>query len=298
MPGAVHSAYLSGPLVYRDYGGEGLPPALLVHGIGGAGINWMLLAPRLISRFHVIALDLPGFGESPLAGRGAGLDDQSELVIRFITEVGGAPALLVGHSMGGLITMMVSAARPDLVHHAVLFDPAFPPTRSPAPGLPARVLDVLSSAPSLAGGIGRGLVGLRGAHTMVHETFRRTCVDGDRLPSDFVAAHVAAEAARMRIPGAYVGYMQGWRWFRDHFRGPEKLEAMIRTIGVPTLVIHGEQDPVVLPSAAHRLAELQPSWTMRFMENVGHNPNFEAPDASAGAILAWLDGAPRSTMPR
>ncbi|HEV1997135.1 MAG TPA: alpha/beta hydrolase [Candidatus Dormibacteraeota bacterium] len=288
--GSTSTIDLSGPLVYRDYGGEGLPPAVLIHGIGGAGINWMLLAPLLTAKFHVMALDLPGFGESPLAGRVAALDAQSDLVARFVEEVAGGPTLLIGHSMGGMITMIVSSKRPDLVAHAVLFDPAFPPTTSPAPGLPGRALDVMSSAPALAGAFGRGLVRLRGAKTMVQESFRQTCVDAAALPPDFVTAHIAAEAARMRVPCAYVGYMQAWRWFRDHFSKPADLETMIQAITVPTLLLHGDQDQVVLPSAARRLAKIQPTWTTYFMGGVGHNPNFEAPDASAWAILGWLDG--------
>ena len=117
---------LGGPLVLGDYGGDG-PAMLMIHGIGGAKINWMLLAPLLAQRFHVRALDLPGFGETPLAGRRAGLDAQRDLVSRCIDEVVGAPVVLVGHSMGGLIAMMVASRRPELVDRLVLF--ACPPVR-------------------------------------------------------------------------------------------------------------------------------------------------------------------------
>jgi pimeloyl-ACP methyl ester carboxylesterase len=52
---------LDGPYHYADYGGDG-PPMVLLHGIGGSHINWMLVAPKLAERFHVYALDLIGFG--------------------------------------------------------------------------------------------------------------------------------------------------------------------------------------------------------------------------------------------
>ncbi len=289
-PGVIRTTYLSGPVVYRDHGGDHLPAAVLVHGIGGSGINWSLLAPLLAARFHVLALDLPGFGETPLGGRHAGLEAQRDLVARFLETVAGPPALLVGHSMGGLITAMVAAARPELVHHAVLFDPAFPPTRSPAPGLPKEVLDAVSRAPSIAGGLGRAMVRLRGAERMVHESFQRTCGHGAELPDEFVADHVRAEAERMRFPGAYVGYMQAWASFRKHFSDLAALEATIGGVTTPTLLVHGREDPVVLPAAAARLSELQPGWRLVFMEGVGHNPIFEAPRASADAILGWLEG--------
>src|SRR4029077_10523630 len=59
---------IDGPIYVADYGGEG-PVMLLVHGLGGAHLNWMAVAPGLAVPRHVYALDLPGFGRSPLAGR-------------------------------------------------------------------------------------------------------------------------------------------------------------------------------------------------------------------------------------
>jgi pimeloyl-ACP methyl ester carboxylesterase len=282
-------ADLDGPLVYGDFGGAGKPLAVLVHGIGGAKVNWILLAPLLAERFHVLALDLPGFGETPLAGRSASLDDQRVLVVAFIERMAEGRALVVGHSMGGLIAAMVGAARPDLVRGLVLFAPAFPPTESPAPGLPSRLLDRAAFFPTVSGGLGQALMQLRGARTVVTETLERTSADFGALPREFVDAHVEAEAARMRQPGAYIGYMQGWRWFHTRFKDASTLERMIRSITLPAILIQGTRDGVVLPQAGHRLAEIQPGWTAHFMEGIGHNPNFEAPAESAALVWAWLD---------
>jgi len=276
-------------VVVGDFGGTGAP-AVLVHGIGGAKINWMLLAPLLTDRFHVLALDLPGFGETALDGRSAGLDDQKDLVIRFIEHLAAGPALLIGHSMGGLISMMVAAARPDLVSRMVLFDPAFPPrTRSPAPGVPTVVLDLMSRAPGVFAPVGKALTRLRGARATVIQALRETSAAGSPLPGAFVDAHVDAEAQRSRGPEPYAGYLQAWRWFTVVFADIPRLEAVVRAVAAPTLLLHGQLDPVVSPGAAQRLAELQPGWTLNFLEGVGHNPNFETPDVSARLIHAWLD---------
>jgi glycerol-3-phosphate dehydrogenase len=283
-------ADLDGPLVYGDFGGEGKPLAVLVHGIGGAKVNWILFAPLLTERFHVLALDLPGFGETPLAGRSAGLDAQRDIVIGFIEQMAHGPALVVGHSMGGLIAAMVGAARPDLVRGLVLFAPAFPPTESPAPGLPSRVLDRAAYLPQLSGRLGQALMRLRGARTVVIETLERTSADFSALPREFVDAHVQAETARMRQPGAYIGYMQGWLWFHTRFKDERALERMIRSITLPVILMQGTRDGVVLPQAGHRLAEIQPGWTAHFMQDIGHNPNFEAPEQSAALVWAWLEG--------
>ena len=283
---------LAGSLVVGDFGGDG-PPAVLLHGIGGAKINWMLLAPLLAKRFRVTALDLPGFGETPLAGRSAGLDAQRDIVARYIREVVGGPVTLFGHSMGGLISMLVAAARPDLVDRIVLFDPAFPPrTSSPAPGVPTQALNLMSRAPGVFAPVARVLTAARGPEATVRQALNNTSADGRSLPPAFVDAHVEAEAARMRRPGAYTGYLQAWHWFAVEFADQAKLEAMVRSISAPAMLLHGELDTVVSPAAARRLAELQPGWALRMIPGIGHNPNFEAPDLSARLVFEWLDGAP------
>ncbi|MFN2465758.1 MAG: alpha/beta fold hydrolase [Candidatus Dormibacteria bacterium] len=282
------TADLRGPLVYADFGGAGKPGALLLHGIGGSKINWQLFAPLLSAQFHTLGLDLPGFGESPLAGRSAGLDAQRDLVIEFIERFMDPPVLLVGHSMGGLISTMVGAARPDLLRGLVLFAPAFPPTESPAPSLPSALLDRASYAPRISGTLGQLMVRARGAHAVVTETLRNSSADFDALPPGFVQSHVDAEEERMRKPGAYIGYMQGWRWFHSTFREPAGLEGVISSITVPAILLQGTLDGVVLPAAGHRLAQLQPGWTAHFMEGIGHNPNFEAPAESMAFVAAWL----------
>src|SRR5580704_8559497 len=93
---------LDGPVYVADYGGDG-PVMLLVHGLGGAHLNWMAVAPLLAVDHHVYALDLPGFGRSPLAGRRSTIAANVDLVSRAITHLAPGPVVLMGNSMGGLL---------------------------------------------------------------------------------------------------------------------------------------------------------------------------------------------------
>jgi pimeloyl-ACP methyl ester carboxylesterase len=61
---------LGGPLHYQDFGGTG-PTMVLVHGLGGSHLNWMMVGERLARRARVLVPDLAGFGRTPLAGRSA-----------------------------------------------------------------------------------------------------------------------------------------------------------------------------------------------------------------------------------
>src|SRR5438045_1242489 len=104
-------ADLGGKTHYVDFGGEG-PPIVLVHGLGGSHANWLGIAPRLARHGHVYALDLAGFGRTPPEGRGSEVPANRALLDAFLERVVQAPALLVGNSMGGLISIFEAAHAP------------------------------------------------------------------------------------------------------------------------------------------------------------------------------------------
>src|SRR5215472_1377088 len=121
---ASRHADLDGPVHYLDLGGDG-PPLVGVHGLGGSALNWIAVGEGLAAHHRVLALDLRGFGETPL-GAGTRLRDNVRLLDLFLREVVGRPATLVGNSMGGLLSVRQAAEHPDTVCNLVLVDPALP----------------------------------------------------------------------------------------------------------------------------------------------------------------------------
>src|SRR3712207_1922079 len=121
---------LGGRVHYVDFGGpEEAPTVVLVHGLGGSHLNWDLLAPLLRPHARVLALDLPGFGRSEPGGRRTTVQDNVRVLDRFLTEVAGTPAVLVGNSMGGMISILQTATSPATVGGLVLLDAAVPGPR-------------------------------------------------------------------------------------------------------------------------------------------------------------------------
>ena len=96
---------LDGPVHYIDFGGEG-KPLVMVHGLGGNAMNWMAVGPEFAKTHHAVALDLAGFGRTPLFRRSAAVGENAALVHRFIEEVIGEPVVLMGNSMGGHIAIL------------------------------------------------------------------------------------------------------------------------------------------------------------------------------------------------
>jgi pimeloyl-ACP methyl ester carboxylesterase len=111
-------------IAYYDSGGgvAGEPPIVLVHGVTLRSEDWENVFPRLATRYRVIAYDARGHGKSGRAASYA-LDDLTSDLIRIVREIAKAPAILIGHSIGGATALVAAAREPSLVRALVLEDP-------------------------------------------------------------------------------------------------------------------------------------------------------------------------------
>ena len=111
-------------LAYYDSGGgvAGEPPIVLLHGATLRSEDWENIFPRLGTRYRVIAYDARGHGKSGRATRYA-LDDLVADLVRILKEIAHAPAILIGHSIGGATALVTAAREPSLVRGLVLEDP-------------------------------------------------------------------------------------------------------------------------------------------------------------------------------
>ncbi|MBP1326023.1 pimeloyl-ACP methyl ester carboxylesterase [Leucobacter exalbidus] len=96
---------------------------ILVHGIGMGRIVYQDVVPILAEHGRVVALDLPGFGDSPEPGSKTTIEETAQNVARFMRDKGLSPAVLVGHSMGTQVVAQLAASDPDLVSGLVLIAP-------------------------------------------------------------------------------------------------------------------------------------------------------------------------------
>lgn len=119
------------PVRYAE-AGKG-KPIVLLHGWGGQIASWGLVPAMLAEESRVIALDLPGFGETPVPERPWDPFDYAELVAGFLRQLGLESPTLVGHSHGGRVSIALAARHPDLIGKLVLVDSAgIVPRRTPS----------------------------------------------------------------------------------------------------------------------------------------------------------------------
>ena len=123
---------LGGPVHWVEFAAETdgrAAPVVFVHGLGGSHLNWVRIGRELAAGRRAVALDLAGFGLSTGAGRDCSVHGNARLLHRFLVEVVESPAVLVGNSMGGAVSVLAAAAHPEAVAGLVLVDPALPAPR-------------------------------------------------------------------------------------------------------------------------------------------------------------------------
>src|SRR4029450_820605 len=110
-------------LHYLDWGNPGAPPVVCVHGYTSSAQAFNALARRLLERYHVVALDVRGHGESAWSKSGAyQYGDQVSDLAAVVDKLGLSRFTLIGTSMGGIIAMAYAGAPPDRLTHLVIND--------------------------------------------------------------------------------------------------------------------------------------------------------------------------------
>jgi pimeloyl-ACP methyl ester carboxylesterase len=280
-------ADVDGPVHYLDFGGEG-PPLLMVHGLGGGAVNWLAVGPTLAERHHAFAIDLAGFGQTPLFRRSASVGANAELANGFIEKVIGAPTIVVGNSMGGHIAILLGADHADQVTKLVLVDPAIPGVHVRRPERAMLGVMAALSVPGLAETLLDRRVRELGPERLVRQTMALVCADPSRVDPELVEAHVQLTRERSRL-GAQNSraFLQATRSIGFRMADP-RFWVKVKRVQAPTLVIHGELDRVIPLAAARELVRRRPDWTLEVLKGVGHVPMMETPDLFLSVLNRWM----------
>ena len=287
---ATREVDVDGPVYVADYGGPGDAPLLVaVHGLGGSHLNWSAVAPYLTDHYRLVAVDLIGHGRTPAAGRTPDVDGHVAMLDGALTQLSDRPVVLMGNSLGGLVSALCAAQSPDRVAGLVLVDPALP-TGQLRPVHPRVVSNfLLCSLP----GVGERYLAARRSRTTAEQSVRRvlavTCVDPTRVRADVVDAHIELTASRDRAQGD-TAYLASARSLARLMARPGPTVDRLGTLAHPVLHLHGERDVLVPLSAARRMAEGRTGWRLEVARGIGHAPMLEAPEWTALRIGEWLDG--------
>lgn len=250
-------------IVYLE-GGQGAP-LLLIHGFGADKDNWTRVSRFLTPQFHVIAPDLPGFGESSKPeGAGYKIADQVMYLHALVQKLGLKEVSLGGNSMGGDIAASYAAHFPEEVKTLWLVAPGGVATAEPSEL--GQLLKAGGPNPLLA----------------------RNEQDFDRVihfvmtdPPYFPG--VIKKVLSQRAAANYALHEKIFQQLRDS----EALEPQVTGLPTPTRILWGDHDRLLHVSGAKILAGLMPKASVTIMPGIGHLPMIEKPRESAQDYLAF-----------
>ncbi|MFI5004874.1 MAG: alpha/beta fold hydrolase [Solirubrobacterales bacterium] len=253
--------------------GEG-PALLFVHGLTGSWPNWLEQLPVLAASHRVIAVDLPGFGRSPMPVEPISISGYARTLEALLDALDLSAAAVVGNSMGGFTAAELAINFPQRVERLVLVSPAGLSTYKDPRG--TRALPRLRRAERVIA----ACTGWVAAHsdTVAQRPGLRNATLG------FVAAHpsrlpaaLAAEQIRGSGKPGFIQALQANLEYDFRHRLPE--------IACPTLIVWGDHDRVITPRDAELFAELIPGSRKVVFEDTGHIAMLERP-AEFNALLA------------
>jgi len=244
---------------------------VLVHGFGSSLYTWKDVIPALAVRHDVVALDLPGFGQSDQPAD-LSFEDFPRAVLGLMDRLGIGKAALVGNSLGGAAVAVAAADRPDRTTALVLVDAAGFNLGSSE--RPAMVRFAMSPAGSL-------LARLPGKRLVVEASLRQVFHDDSRVTPERVSEYLAA-AAR---PGTFPALRSLGASPRD--RATLVAEALPR-IQAPTLVLWGDDDRWIPIAHADRFVAVIPGARKVVIPSCGHVPQEEKPEEVSRLLLDFL----------
>lgn len=254
------------------------PHAVLLHGSGGSAALWYPVLGALAERRHVVAVDMPGHGETtiPAWPSPGTMERMLEWLAEFLDRFDWP--LLVGHSLGGYMALLHFARLRPTIAGLVLVDAGGVGPRPPGFVMATRH-PVLGALLGLA-------AGARPTRRRMERTIRRLCVDPYRIPHGQLALDYALETAARPRAGRFQFEVYRSVAIREAEPG-YKVWGRLEEISSPTLLVWGERD--YFPVAYARQAALEmPAARLEVLPGTGHLSYLEDPKAFNEVLGGWI----------
>jgi len=263
-------------LHYKTYGAG--DPVLCLHGFGASLFSWRNFVTPLSQNYQLILIDLKGSGNSPKPPDSKySTQDHADLIYRFILDHDLKNLTLVGNSFGGalslLLAIMLLEKEPGRLRALVLIDPGaykqYIPLYLKLIGFPI---------------IGAAAIYLTPARCMAKSVLKLAYSDPKKITADQIAAYAAPIAA----PGGKHALLETGKQIIPP--NIDELVARYKEINVPTLIIWGRQDKIISPEAGTLLDQDMQNSTLKWIDQCGHVPQEERPEATVPLVLDFLQG--------
>lgn len=270
-------------IAYWDWGNEGAPPLLLVHGGRDHSRSWDRIAEALRDDYHIVAPDLRGHGDSEHTPGGTyGLPDNAVDIVRLIDEVG-TPARVVAHSYGGSVCLVAAGTYPDHFERLAVLEgthslnPRDTPEMGPAwlRAWADRVRGFEPQQPRV--------------YPSLEDAVERMREANPRLPQDFVP-HLA-EYASKQVEGGYVWKYDFWVNGRTSMEvRREELPRFWEAITCPVLLLFARDSHMQRNQRTDADQFIEDARTA-YIDDAGHWLHHDQPAALLEELRPFLGGA-------
>jgi pimeloyl-ACP methyl ester carboxylesterase len=243
-------------------------PIVFVHGLSGSWANWLEQLPVLAREHRVLALDLPGFGHSPMPSSEISIPAYARLLDGLLQRRGIDAAAVVGNSMGGFIAAELAISYPQRVERLVLVSAAGISTHG-TPGQ-IRATTALRRLETVLAGTAAWVTARSDALTRRPRLREAMLKLVARYPSRLPAALAAEQVRGAGTPG-FFDALQAVLDYDVRERLPE--------IACPTLIVWGERDLLISVRDADVFAERIPNSRKVIFKDTGHVAMLERPQA-------------------
>jgi pimeloyl-ACP methyl ester carboxylesterase len=246
------------------------PPVVLIHGSGGAIDWWEDLTPLLAEQGRrVISLDLLGYGGSEKPSSGYSIESQASLVAQVLAKLDVDRAAVVGHSLGGKVATALAEGSPDLVAGLAILDMSPDSSYGGLSGT-ARV----ARLPVIGQALWR-----TAPDFMVRRNLEQAFAPGFEVPDRFV------DDVRAMTYLAYRDSAEESDAYTDE--GP--LDQRLQDLGLPLLVVFGEQDQLYPARESLSAYAAVPGVETVLIAGAGHSPNVETPEKTAAILGRFVN---------
>ncbi len=236
---------------------------VLIHGLGASAERWEFVIPEFSKHHKVIVPDLIGFGYSDKPLVDYTTDFFSDFLGNFLQKLGIKRTHIIGSSLGGQITAEFTSKNQDLIESLVLVSPSGIMKHS-TPALDAYVMAALYP-------------NLEGAQNAFQMMAGPTRVINQKIIEDFVK--------RMKLPNAKMAFMSTLLGLKN----ADLITKSLQKISTPSLIIWGEDDPVIPVKYADDFVSSIPDCRFYMMDNCGHTPYVDDPERFSKLVLDFLE---------
>lgn len=239
-------------LHYVDWGNEDAPPLLLIHGGRDHCRNWDWVASELRHEYHVIAPDLRGHGDSQwMVGGGYLHIDYVYDIAQLVQQKKMAPVTVMGHSLGGSISLIYAGLYPDTVKKLVSIEGMGAPPRwshaGDEPKVESRLHNWINNLRHLSGRIPR-------KYGSLEEAFHRMQTENPHLTEE-QARHLTVHGSNQNEDGTYSWKFDNYvRTFAPIGLSDAEIQSLYGRIDCPTLLVYGKESWASNPANDGRAA--------------------------------------------